>query len=136
MMSLTSFFFVFFLFLGVTFLQHRCCFLQHPIPYKPLILLTFFTLLFSLLYIRLKVPQGTGRIFEKNTQKSPPSISKKSVRSSSPKGYRLFFLICPCKTFFGSCAFLAKPTDKKQSNGSRLGQASIRAEPLRSFVPR
>ncbi len=31
--------------------------------YKPLILLTFFTLLFSLLYIELKVPQGTGRIF-------------------------------------------------------------------------
>ncbi|CAI8811981.1 hypothetical protein EMIT019CA3_340012 [Bacillus pseudomycoides] len=48
----------------------------HPIPYKPLILLTFFTLLFSLLYIELKVPQGTGRIFEKITQKSPPSTSK------------------------------------------------------------
>lgn len=45
--------------------------------YKPLILLDFFTLLFSLLYIGLKVPQGTGSIFEKNTQKSPPSESKK-----------------------------------------------------------
>jgi len=48
-------------------------FLQHPIPYKALILLVFFTFLFSLLYIGLKVPQGTGSIFEKNTQKSPPS---------------------------------------------------------------
>ncbi|MBG9664341.1 hypothetical protein ABB10_03090 [Bacillus thuringiensis] len=31
-------------------------------------------------------------------------------------------------------AFRAKPTDKKQSNADRLGFASIRAEPLRSFV--
>ncbi|WP_218923118.1 hypothetical protein, partial [Bacillus wiedmannii] len=31
--------------------------------YKPLILLTFFTFPFSLLYIRLKIPQGTGSIF-------------------------------------------------------------------------
>lgn len=38
--------------------------------YKPLILLTFFTLLFSLLYIRLKVPQGTGSIFEQTTLKN------------------------------------------------------------------
>lgn len=38
--------------------------------YKPLILLTFFTLLFSLLYIRLKVPQGTGSIFEQITLKN------------------------------------------------------------------
>ncbi|PHA21726.1 hypothetical protein COI69_02700 [Bacillus cereus] len=67
--------------------------MQHPIPYKPLILLVFFILLFSLLYIRLKVPQGTGCIFEKTAQKSPPSKSKRLVRLSSPKGYRLFFLI-------------------------------------------
>jgi len=45
----------------------------HPTLVKPLILLTFFTLLFSLLYIGLKVPKGTGSIFEKNIQKSPPS---------------------------------------------------------------
>jgi len=38
--------------------------------YKPLILLTFFTLLFSLLYIGLKVPQGTGSIFEQITLKN------------------------------------------------------------------
>ncbi|MDM5255870.1 hypothetical protein [Bacillus toyonensis] len=37
--------------------------MQHPMPYKALILLGFVTLLFSLLYIGLKVPQGTGRIF-------------------------------------------------------------------------
>ena len=38
--------------------------------YKPLILLTFFTLLFSLLYIGLKVPQGTGSIFEQTQLKN------------------------------------------------------------------
>ena len=103
-------------------------------PYKPLILLTFFTLLFSLLYIGLKVPQGTGRIFEKNTQKSPPSTSKSRFVYPHLKANAFSFLYSPCKTFFGSCAFLAKPTDKKQSNGSRLGLVSIRAEPLRSFV--
>ena len=51
-------------------------FFSHPTSHKPLVLLTSFTLLFSLLYIELKVPQGTGRIFEKITQKSPPSESK------------------------------------------------------------
>jgi len=48
----------------------------HPISYKPLLLLTFFTFLFSLLYIGLKVPKGTGSIFENFTQKSPPSELK------------------------------------------------------------
>lgn len=38
--------------------------------YKPLLLLTFFTLLFSLLYIGLKVPKGTGSIFEQRTLKN------------------------------------------------------------------
>ncbi|PFN17801.1 hypothetical protein COJ69_28965 [Bacillus cereus] len=36
-------------------------------------------MLFSLLYIGLKVPQGTGRIFEKNIQKSPPSELKRKA---------------------------------------------------------
>ncbi len=44
--------------------------------YKPLLLLTFCIFSISLLYIELKVPQGTGRIFEKTTQKSPPSELK------------------------------------------------------------
>ncbi|PHD56241.1 hypothetical protein COF57_27970 [Bacillus wiedmannii] len=56
----------------------------------------------SLLYIGLKVPQGTGCIFEKTTQKSPPSESKKSVRLSSPKGYRLFFLILVLAKLFSA----------------------------------
>lgn len=45
--------------------------------YKPLILLTFFTLLFSLLYIELKVPQGTGSIFEQTTLKNLHLHNKK-----------------------------------------------------------
>jgi len=46
--------------------------------YKPLILLTFFILLFSLLYIGLKVPQGTGSIFEQITLKNLHLQEKKS----------------------------------------------------------
>ncbi|WP_190318181.1 hypothetical protein [Bacillus wiedmannii] len=45
-----------------------------------------------------------------------------------------FASLYPGKTFFGSYVFHAKPTDKKQSNADRLGFASIRAEPLGSFV--
>jgi len=48
--------------------------------YKPLILLDFFTLLFSLLYIWLKVPQGTGSIFEQKTLKNLHLHNKKAVR--------------------------------------------------------
>ncbi|MEK4587772.1 hypothetical protein MKY05_31410, partial [Bacillus sp. FSL W7-1334] len=85
----------------------------------------------------LKVPQGTGSIFEQTTLKNLHLHNKKSRFVNSHLKTTVFsFLLCPCKTFFGSCAFLAKPTDKKQSNGSRLGLASIRAEPLSSFVPK
>ncbi|MGH1277404.1 hypothetical protein ACQVWA_29310, partial [Bacillus cereus] len=80
--------------------------MQHPMSHKPLILLTFFIFLFSLLYIGLKVPQGTGRIFEKTIQKSPPSKSRLKAIAFS-----LDF--CPCKTFFGGFLFFAKPNRPK-----------------------
>ncbi|OBZ57875.1 hypothetical protein ABH62_22275 [Bacillus cereus] len=100
-----------------------------------MVLLAFFICSISLLYIGLKVPQGTGSIFEQTTLKNLHLQEKKS-RFVNPhlKAIAFSFFLCPCRTFFGSCAFLAKPTDKKQSNGSRLGLASIQAEPLRSFV--
>ncbi|HFJ9265922.1 TPA: hypothetical protein ACGW47_005746, partial [Bacillus paranthracis] len=50
---------------------------SHPMSYKPLLLLDFFTFLFSLLYIELKVPQGTGRIFEQTTLKNLHLHNKK-----------------------------------------------------------
>ena len=50
------------------------------------------------------------------------------------KIFILSVLCSLCKTFFGSYAFLAKPINKKQSNVSRLGLASIRTEPPRSFA--
>lgn len=53
--------------------------------------------------------QETGSIFEKNTQKSPPS----SLR---------YILV---KSFSARYAFFAKPTDKTQANGYRLGLAII-----------
>lgn len=81
--------------------------------HKPLILLTFFILLFSLLYIGLKVPQGTGRIFEKTTQKSPPSKSKSRFVYPHLKAIAFFFDFCPCKTFFGGFLAFAKPNRPK-----------------------
>jgi len=81
--------------------------------YKPLLLLIFFTLLFSLLYIGLKVPQGTGRIFEKITQKSQPSTSKSRFVYPHLKATAFSFWCCPCKTFFGRYGHVAKPTIPK-----------------------
>ena len=100
------------------------------------VLLTFFTLLFSLLYIGLKVPQGTGCIFEKNTQKSPPSQEKSRFVYLHLKATAFSFLLCPCKTFFGTCNVFTKPTDEKGKIVLSAWFTSIRAEPLyyRSYI--
>ncbi len=74
-------------------------FWQHPMSYKPLILLDFFILPISLLYIELKVPQGTGRIL-RNPLKISTLTIKKSVRLSSPKDYCLFFLMLSLRNCF------------------------------------
>ncbi|KAA0759013.1 hypothetical protein CN988_27225 [Bacillus thuringiensis] len=58
---------------------------------KPLILLTFFIFSISLLYIGLKVPQGTGSIFEKNTQKSPPLLEKSRLVNPRLKSKTFLF---------------------------------------------
>lgn len=82
--------------------------------YKPLILLTFFTLLFSLLYIGLKVPQGTGSIFEQITLKNL-HLQKKKSRFVNPhlKAIAFSFSFCPCGTFFGWFLAFAKPNRPK-----------------------
>ncbi len=88
-------------------------FLQHPIPDKPLLLLVFWICSISLLYIGLKVPQGTGRIFEKNIQKSPPSELKSRFVNPHLKAIAFSFRFCPCKTFFGCFLAFAKPNRPK-----------------------
>ncbi|OTY50346.1 hypothetical protein BK742_00030 [Bacillus thuringiensis serovar pingluonsis] len=66
---------------------------------KPLILLTFFIFPFSLLYIGLKVPQGTGSIFEKIAQKSPPLLEKSRLVNPRLKSKTFLFSSILAKLF-------------------------------------
>lgn len=62
----------------------------------------------------LKVPQGTGSIFEQTTLKNLHPHNKKS-RFVNPhlKANAFLFLLCPCKTFFGGFLAFAKPNRPK-----------------------
>lgn len=62
----------------------------------------------------LKVPQGTGSIFEQTTLKNLHLQNKKS-RFVNPhlKANAFLFLFCPCKTFFGRFLAFAKPNRPK-----------------------
>ncbi|WP_218936827.1 hypothetical protein, partial [Bacillus wiedmannii] len=85
----------------------------HPMSLKPLILLTFFIFSISLLYIGLKVPQGTGSIFEKNTQKSPPLLEKSRLVNPRLKS-KLFFFLTSLPNFFWLVCF-HRQADKLKS---------------------
>ncbi|OTY60295.1 hypothetical protein BK748_07770 [Bacillus thuringiensis serovar graciosensis] len=70
-----------------------------------------FVFLFSLLYIGLKVPQGTGCIFEKTIQKSPPSISKSRFVYPYLKAIAFLFDIVLAKLFSAGFLLLPSRTD-------------------------
>lgn len=120
-------------------MRRKChIYATHKKTYKPWynnVFSTFKTLSLLTLYIKAKSAARNGSYFWTNiVQKSPPSTEKSRFVDPHLKAIAFSFFCCPCGTFFGSNAFHAKPTDKKQSNADRLGQASIRAEPLWSFV--
>ncbi|AZR80779.1 hypothetical protein BtSCAC15_32295 (plasmid) [Bacillus thuringiensis] len=74
--------------------------------------MTFFTFPFSLLYRGLKVPQGTGSIFENSTQKSPPSELKRKA---------IAFLFNSVLAKFFSARVLFSPSRQTKSKVIVLG---------------